>query len=76
MGLNRIIIGAILVLASTTSAHAGFWSWLIGIFGGGSGGSGSGDGLAVPEIDALSGMAAAAVVIGVALILREKLFRK
>lgn len=75
MGLNRIFIGAILVLASTTSAHAGFWSWLFGLFGGGSGGGG-GTGHAVPEIDALSGMAAAAVIVGVLLILREKIFRR
>ncbi len=75
MKAKLVAISAALLMASNTAAHAGFWSWL---FGGGwrdRGGSGGG-GHSVPEIDAMAGMAAFAVVIGVALLVREKFFRK
>ncbi len=74
MKVRLLTIAAILLSVSSTAAHAGFWSWL---FGGGWGGSGgSGGGHSVPEIDAMAGMATFAVIIGVALLVREKFFRK
>ncbi|MGH1351104.1 MAG: hypothetical protein ACRBBN_09890 [Methyloligellaceae bacterium] len=74
MKAKLFAIAAVLLTASSTAAHAGFWSWLFG--GGWRGRGGSGGGHSVPEIDAMAGMATVAVVIGVALLVREKFFRK
>ncbi len=74
MILKKIAIITALVFASTTSAHAGFLGWLFGGFN--KGGSGGSDPFCVPEIDALSGMAASAVIIGLVMIAREKFSRK
>ena len=76
MIFKKIMIVAALFMASTTSAHAGFLDWLFGGFGNGGSGSGGSDPFCVPEIDALSGMAASAVIIGLVMIAREKFSRK
>lgn len=75
MILKKMMIVAALFITSTTSAHAGFLDWLFGGFGNG-GGAGGSDPFCVPEIDALSGMAASAVIIGLVMIAREKFSRK
>lgn len=75
MIFKKIAIVTALVFASTTSAHASLLGWLFGGFNNG-GGSGGSDPFCVPEIDALSGMAASAVLIGLVMIAREKFSRK